>query len=205
MTGENSHSRNRASSRGELRFDAAQNRERMLHAARSIFVEIGLDAPLTAVAKQAGVGTATLYRRFPTREALLAAVLEEQLERYADLTAAALTDPDPARGIRDLVRRLCVERASDRDLALALNSRTHLNDAFERTRSKVERQLDALIERGQAAGVVPPDAHWTDIGVLLAANDGVRRALDRDAAEKASERLAAVFLRALLVEPDEKN
>jgi AcrR family transcriptional regulator len=69
-----------------LRVDAERNRSRIVEAAQADFAEHGLDVPLEAVAEHAGVGIATLYRRFPTREALIAACFERRLEEYAAVT-----------------------------------------------------------------------------------------------------------------------
>ena len=67
----------------ELRADAANNRRRILEAARAVFAERGIDAPFDEIARQAGVGNATLYRRFPTRDLLVATVFEERVAEYA--------------------------------------------------------------------------------------------------------------------------
>ncbi|MFD0891150.1 helix-turn-helix domain-containing protein, partial [Streptosporangium algeriense] len=78
--------------RPALRADAARNRERVTAAARRMFAERGLDVPFEDIARQAGVGVATLYRRFPTREDLVAAAYEDGMTAYADAVAAALDD-----------------------------------------------------------------------------------------------------------------
>ena len=80
---------------GALRADAERNRERILAAARDVFAERGLDAPLEAIARRAGVGQATLYRRFPTRQGLMVAAIGPKLAADTEATERALKDPDP--------------------------------------------------------------------------------------------------------------
>ena len=78
-----------------LRADAERNRERILAAARDVFAERGLDAPLESIARRAGVGQATLYRRFATRQDLLVAAFGPRLAAYTEAIDRALKDPDP--------------------------------------------------------------------------------------------------------------
>ena len=73
-----------------LRADAARNRAAIVAVARDVFAEQGLEAPLEAIAARAGVGIATLYRRFPTREKLVAAALTEKVAEYAEAAERAL-------------------------------------------------------------------------------------------------------------------
>src|SRR4051794_5050937 len=96
-----------------LRADAAANRRRLVGAAPAVFAERGLDAPPDENARRAGVGNATLYRRFPTRDALLAAAFEERLAEYARAAAAALRAPDPWTGFCGYVERACAMQAAD--------------------------------------------------------------------------------------------
>src|SRR3546814_12602905 len=87
-----------------LRADAARNREAIVEAARAVFAEQGLDAPLDEIAKRAGTGTATLYRRFPTRADLVAAVFAETMAAHVEAVEAALGDDDPWNGFASLIR-----------------------------------------------------------------------------------------------------
>jgi AcrR family transcriptional regulator len=203
MTDKASHLRPGGAHPGSLRFDASRNRTRIVDAARQEFSEHGLDVPVAAIAKRAGVGTATLYRRFPTREALVSVILEEQLDRYGEVVSRALDHPDPGVGFTTLIRHLFIDQAQARDFALALTARVGSGELFEQARSGVERQLRFLVERAQTVGAVRPDVSWTDIVVLMAASDGIRSALEADASRVASARSVALFLRAVLVAPDD--
>jgi AcrR family transcriptional regulator len=78
-----------------LRADAARNRDAIVAVARDVFAEQGLEAPLEAIAARAGVGIATLYRRFPTREKLVSAALVDKVAEYVDAARQALAVPDP--------------------------------------------------------------------------------------------------------------
>jgi AcrR family transcriptional regulator len=86
-----------------LRADAARNRAALIDAAFDTFCQRGLDAPLAAVARRAGVGTATLHRHFPTRDALVEAVLVDRFDRYARTVEAALAADDAWEGLHSLL------------------------------------------------------------------------------------------------------
>ena len=101
-------------SRTALRVDAERNRARLIEAARTVFAESGLDAPLEDIAERANVGIATLYRRFPTREELIAATYEAQLAVFAQTVEDALHVPDPWAGFSGCVERLCAMQAENR-------------------------------------------------------------------------------------------
>src|SRR5438270_9690760 len=94
------------SGRRALRADAARNRAHVLAAARDVFVEHGADAPLDDIARHAGVGIATLYRRFPDREALLRAVALDVLARTAhEARSAEAEEADPFDGLARYMHR----------------------------------------------------------------------------------------------------
>src|ERR1044072_205262 len=92
----------RIAGQDRLRADALRNRRRILEAARVVFAEHGIDAPMATVARRAGVGVATLYRRFPTRDALVRAAFGHQMDTCGRALTEALADPDPWRGVQRL-------------------------------------------------------------------------------------------------------
>ena len=100
-----------------LRADAARNRDAIVAVARDVFAEQGLAAPLETIAARAGVGIATLYRRFPTREKLVAAALTEKVAEYAEAAEQALAVADPWVGFAGFVQRICELQAGDRGLS----------------------------------------------------------------------------------------
>ncbi len=105
MTGHLSH---------PVRSDARDNRARMVDAARAVFGDEGLSAPMREVARRAGAGPATLYRHFPTKRVLIAETFAAQRRACHATVRDALADPDPWRGFRDLVERICELHAHSR-------------------------------------------------------------------------------------------
>src|SRR5450756_2928067 len=99
-----------------LRVDAARNRGRIVEAAQAAFAERGLDVPLEDVAGRAGVGIATLYRRFPTREDLIATCFERRVAEYARAADEALEAPEAWPGFCAYVERICAMQAADHGL-----------------------------------------------------------------------------------------
>src|SRR3954467_14909498 len=100
-----------------LRADAARNRAAIVEAARAVFAEQGLDAPLDEIAKRAGTGNATLYRRFPARSDLVAAVFAERMAAHVEAVEAALNDDDPWNGFACYIRAVVAMQARDRGIA----------------------------------------------------------------------------------------
>jgi AcrR family transcriptional regulator len=157
-----------------LRADAARNREAIIAAARAVFAEQGLGAPLDEIARRAGVGNATLYRRFPTREELVQAALLGPMVEYVAAAEDGLADPDPWAGFRDYVLRLCQLQARDRGLAdlLVTTIRTP-SDELEQLRRTAFDLTRQLIERAQEAGELRADFRHQDLPLLLMANAGL--------------------------------
>src|SRR3954470_5976153 len=88
-----------------LRRDAAVNRERLLAAAGELFAERGLNVTLNDIARHAGVGVGTAYRRFPNKDAVVAALFEQRMQAVADVAAEALDDPDAWNGLLTFLER----------------------------------------------------------------------------------------------------
>src|ERR1700728_3738805 len=103
-----------------LRADARRNRDRVLDAARAAFGAEGSDASLDEIARRAGVGAGTVYRHFPTKEALFEAVVIDRMGELIQEAQALLVDPDPGRAFASFVERLGREGALKRDLVEAL-------------------------------------------------------------------------------------
>ena len=150
-----------------MRADARRNQERIVAAARDVFVEQGPDAPLDAVAARAGVGIATLYRRFPDRAALTRAVVIDILGRTAEEARLALAEE--ADAFQALARYL--HRALDLRVSAvmpALLDRVPPDDeAIASVRTRSWGLFEQLVDRAHAAGTLRPDATFADVGVLL--------------------------------------
>jgi AcrR family transcriptional regulator len=147
------------------RADARRNRDRVLAAARDAFAERGLDATVNDVAARAGVGRATVYRIFPAREDLLAAVVAERFQWLEQRSAAALAEPDPVSALEsalsDMFRRALADRAT---LGLLENRAVPgAAQARERTIGNISR----LLEAAKRAGAVREDVTVGDLAVLL--------------------------------------
>jgi AcrR family transcriptional regulator len=150
-----------------LRRDAAANRKRVLDAARRLFAERGLDASMDEIARAAGVGPATLYRRFATKEALLDAILLDALERFEAFADEALAEADAFAGLERFLTRGIELQASSRGfleiLLLRLEDEPNLAEARDRVRPLIE----TLVERAQAQGTLRADFDAHDVQVLL--------------------------------------
>lgn len=179
-----------------LRADARHNRHRILEAARDLFAVRGLDVPMTAIARRADVGVATLYRRFPTRASLITEVFTEQLTTCTAVIDEALEDADPWRGFCTVIAKVCAMHVVDRGFTAAFL--TEFPDAtdFERERLRAERGFAALAQRAKDAGKLRADFDRTDLSLVLMANSGITAA-STETALAASRRLVALLLRSL--------
>jgi AcrR family transcriptional regulator len=156
-----------------LRSDAVRNRRLLVDAARAVFGERGLGAPLDEIARRAGVGNATLYRRFPTRCALVAAVFADTLGDVLAEAERALANPDPWSAFREHLTFLFQLQATDRALADLLTSRIHGAPDLEELRGRAHDGLVRLIDSAKAAGVLRDDFRHEDVVLLLMANAGL--------------------------------
>jgi AcrR family transcriptional regulator len=146
------------------RTDAVRNRERVLEAAKAVFSAGGSDASLEAVARHAGVGIGTLYRHFPTREALFEAVYRREVEQLADLAEQLKTEASPVEALRRWLRSnvefVATKKGMSAALALAVNSSSELSAySFER----LTRAVGALLDRAVAAGEIRADISSEDL------------------------------------------
>jgi AcrR family transcriptional regulator len=178
-----------------LRADAQRNRERIIDAAREVFAEQGLDASLNEVARRAGVGVATLFRRFPTREDLITATFADPMAEYAALIETALADPDPWHGFCGYVRAVCSMQAGDRGFTDVLTQSFPTAKEFEARRDHAFRRFTELITRAKQAGGLREDFVAEDLPMLLMANAGVVAAT-AGAAPETSPRLVEYLIQA---------
>jgi len=178
-----------------LRVDAERNRGRIVEAAQAAFAERGLDVPLEDVAGRAGVGIATLYRRFPTREDLIATCFERRVAEYAHAAEEALEAPDAWVGFCAYVERICGMQASDRGLKDVLTRTFPTAKAMEAHRTRSYELSVQVIDRAKAAGALRDDFVPEDLVLLLMANAGVVQGAG-DAAPDAWRRFVALLLEA---------
>jgi AcrR family transcriptional regulator len=182
-----------------LRADAERNRARLLAAAREVFAEQGLRAPMSEVARRAGVGAATMFRRFPTKGDLVTAVFAEKMKAYADAVEEALADPDPWHGFRAYVERVCAMQAADRGFADVLTVTFPSAKALEADRDRAGNGFGELIARAKAAGRLRADFAHQDMVLVLMANAGVLNATSH-AAQDTWRRLVGYLLQSFASE-----
>src|ERR1035437_5331256 len=176
-----------------LRIDAERNRSRIVEAAQADFAERGLDVPLEEVAEHAGVGIATLYRRFATRDALIAACFERRIAEYARAAEEALEAPDGWSGFCAYIERVCAMQAADRGLKDVLTRTFPDAHRLEAHRTRGYAMAVRLVERAQAEGSLRPDFVFEDLVLLLMANAGVVQGAG-DAAPDAWSRFVRLML-----------
>jgi AcrR family transcriptional regulator len=161
-----------------LRADAARNVERILRATRSVYSELGPDAPTEAVARRAGVGERTLYRRFPTKSGLVRAALDQSVAE--DLTPAihdARRATDPLRGLGQLIQAAIALGAREHNLLSAAHRAGALTADIS---DSLNEALDELVRRGQQAGLVRADLVADDVPRLIAMLYAVLPTMDSD-------------------------
>lgn len=170
----------------DVRADAQRNREKILAAARDLVADAGADATMEDIARRAGVAVGTLYRHFPAKDDLLAAVVDDSTDQLAELTEAALAEVDggaaPGPVVTGLFRAVASRYADDRALKAAagrlgpgadLGAHLDAELAGAGPESVVRRAMDALtalLERSVTAGTLRPDVTLADIVMML---DGV--------------------------------
>lgn len=184
---------------GGLRVDAERNRARVVHAARVVFAEQGLDASTNEIARRAGVGVATLFRRFPTRDDLVGAAFTEKMSDYAAAIDDALADPDPWHGFCGYIERVCQMQADDRGFADVLTMTFPRAKALEEERDRSARALAELLQRAKATGDLRDDFVHQDVPLILMANAGVVTAT-RHAAPDAWRRLVGYLIQSFAAE-----
>ena len=148
-----------------LRADAARNVERILRAARDVYGELGPDAPVEAIARRAGVGVRTLYRRFPTKADLVRAALDQSIAE--DLTPAiedAGRAGDPLRGLARLIEAAIALGAREQNLLTAAHRAGSLTADIS---DSLNVALGDLVRRGQQAGIVRAELVSDDLPRLI--------------------------------------
>jgi AcrR family transcriptional regulator len=183
------------------RADAARNRERVLEAAKVVFSAGGPDASLEAVARRAGVGIGTLYRHFPTREALFEAVYRREVEQLGELAEQLKSEPLPVEALRrwlhSNVEFVATKKGMSAALALAAHGKSSELIAFSFER--LTKAVGALLDRAVAAGEIRADVSPED---LLRALIGMCYLHDQPGWQASVIRLLDVFIDGLRVRPD---
>ena len=176
-----------------LRVDAQRNHERLLTAARATFDERGPDACLDDIARRAGVGIGTLYRHFPTRRDLLAAVLNDDIEALCVEAERLLTSPTPGDALISWLRAVVTHAAASRGLAANLLCAPP-DDQLTSVPACIQMRsaLTQLLTRAQAAGVVRPNIDSSDLFALV---NGIAWATEQASGDReTADRLLSLML-----------
>ena len=148
-----------------LRADARRNHEAVIAAAKKLFADQGLDAQMPDVARVAGVGVGTVYRHFPTKDDLVAALVAERFERLAQKAREGLETEDAWEAVSEFIRFAAQIQADDRGLCEVMGSRPEVMDAAARAAGLPEL-CDRLVERAQRSGELRRDLVWEDIPMI---------------------------------------
>lgn len=183
-----------------LRSDARDNRERLLHAAREVFATEGLNVPMREIARRAGVGPATLYRRFPTKEILVTEAFTDQMRACQAIVDEGLAHPDPWHGFCLVIERICELHARDRGFTAAFMSTFPHAVDFAAIRAYSLNAVAELAGRAKDAGRLRPDFVLDDLILVLMANSGIHAASPA-ARVAASRRFAALTIQAFQASP----
>jgi AcrR family transcriptional regulator len=161
-----------------LRADAARNAERILRAAREVYGELGPDAPVEAIARRAGVGERTLYRRFPTKAELVRAALDQCIAEDLTPTIEAVRNAaDPLVGLAELFDAAISLGARENNLLTAARRAGSLTADVS---TELYEALAELADRGQRAGVVRADLAPVDLPRMIAMLHSVLWTMDSD-------------------------
>ena len=149
-----------------LRADAERNRQRLLAAAKDLFMTRGLDVTLDDVARHAGVGTGTAYRRFPNKDALVDALMVDRIGELGKLAQECLQDPDPWKGLAGYFERALALQAADRGLKEVLFSSGRGRERSVQARKAIAPVVTKLVRRAIEAGVVRSDMSTSDVPLI---------------------------------------
>jgi AcrR family transcriptional regulator len=156
-----------------LRADAERNRRRILVAAAEVFAKRGLDAGLDEIARHAGVGTGTVYRRFPDKSILIDALFESRITAIVELAESALAAPDPWDGLTQFLENSIEMQLADRGLKELLFGEGCAGATGTAGSARFTAKLDALVplltalvERAKVAGQLRSDVSVTDLAVI---------------------------------------
>jgi len=182
------------------RADGVRNRERVLEAAKAVFSAGGSDASLETVAKRAGVGIGTLYRHFPTREALFEAVYRREVDQLSELADQLRSAPEPVdalrRWLKANVELVATKKGMISALALAVQTSSEL---YAYSFDRLTKAIGTLLDRAVAAGEIRADISPED---LLRALIGMCYLHDQPGWQSTVLRLMDVFIDGLRVKPN---
>ena len=151
-----------------LRADARRNRERIMSAGRQLFARDGPEAQMDEIAAHAGVGIGTVYRHFPTKEALLTEMVRVRFQEFAAIATLAEDTVDPREALETVMRRSAEAVEGDVGFQLAMMGSDQLEwEGIEEQKAVLAAVLTRIIRRAVSAGVVRDDFTFEDFGMVM--------------------------------------
>ncbi len=185
--------------RRPLRADARRNVDRVLRAAEEVFATEGLSVPIDEIARRAGVGVGTVYRHFPTKQALFHAVVMVRLDALVKRANQLGSAADPGAALFTFVSELVDLAVQKRDLADEMAQEGFEDEVHAAIKDELQRAFDVLLQRAQEAGEVRDDICSADVTALLM---GTCMVADRQAGGEATARLVGVICDGMRVRPN---
>lgn len=149
-----------------LRADAERNRRLLLDAAAAAFAEGGLDVSVAEIARRAGVGQATVFRNFPTKDELIAAIVADRVDELVSMAEEG-AEADPWEALAGFMGEFVIRHLQDRALFEALDARAMGSPLVREAQHRVFVAVGVLVERARAAGVVRSDLEAVDVPMLV--------------------------------------
>jgi AcrR family transcriptional regulator len=146
-----------------LRRDAEENRRRLLEAADEVFAESGFEVTMDQIAARAGVGVGTAYRRFPNKEALLAALFQDRIAELVEVAERALAEEDPWQGIVIYLEGSISRQACDRGLKELVFSSPRSREYVNEARDRLKPLVDELVDRAHSDNCLRAGIESTDL------------------------------------------
>jgi AcrR family transcriptional regulator len=175
-----------------LRVDARRNHDRLLEEAAAAFAERGIDVPLEEIARRSDVGIGTLYRHFPTRDALIEAVYRREVGLLCDSADELLRDCPASDALELWLLRFVEYVAAKRGMAVALKSVVGADsELFAQSHQRISAAINQLVAAGVGAGAIRDDVEPFD---LLRAVSGICLATDRDDWREHAKRLVSLLM-----------
>lgn len=150
-----------------LRADAARNRQLILDTAAEVFAEHGLDAGYDEIARRAGIGVGTVYRRFPERAELVQALFESRIGEIVELAERSAQMPDAFEGLAWFLEQALEHQVADRGLTEVMAQTISEDEHRSIGRERLGPILEGLVRRAQDAGTLRPDVATSDLGMQL--------------------------------------
>jgi AcrR family transcriptional regulator len=151
-----------------LRADARRNRDRIISAGRELFARDGPEAQMDEIAARAGVGIGTVYRHFPTKEALLTAMVRDRFKQFAEIAELAEETVDPRDALETVMRRSAEAVEGDAGFQLAMMDSNQLEwEGIEEQKALLAEALTRIIGRAVDVGAVRDDFTFEDFGMVM--------------------------------------